>query len=325
MNHGQIGKSTAMRQLLDLARRVAMVDSTILITGERGTGKRRIARRVHDGSARATAPFIAIRCGAVAETLLRSELFGHARDAFPGASQDRPGLFEDADGGTLVLEEVGDLPLGMQSELLSTLTEKRVRRLGDAASRPFDVRVVVAAASDLQAQVAAGTFRLDLLNHLKAMALHVPSLRERRADLLPLARAFLADATQDPGRNVVGFAPTVAEQFLRYDWPGNVCELENVLERAVAVARGPRVEVEDLPPEIRFAVPNTATSQATVRPLDDVEKDYILAALQLNGGNQKHTAEQLRIGSATLYRKLKSYGLIAGKRTPDSTSSRERS
>jgi transcriptional regulator with PAS, ATPase and Fis domain len=299
-----------MERVIDLARRVAKVDSTVLITGESGAGKERIARLVHEESARATGPFLAINCGAIAETLLESELFGHVRGAFTGATQDRPGLFEAAAGGTLLLDEVGEISPAMQVKLLRVLQEREVRRVGDNKTRPVDVRVVAATNRDLAQGVAGGAMRQDLYYRLKVVELWVPPLRERRDDILPLARVLLADASLRMKREMVGLAPRAADQLLRYQWPGNVRELQNVMERAVALARSTRVEVDDLPEEVRQALAGPVIGAGEVRSLDEIQKEYILAALDLNGGNQTRTAAQLKIGSATLYRKLKRYGLV---------------
>ncbi|MBI5534099.1 MAG: sigma-54-dependent Fis family transcriptional regulator [Deltaproteobacteria bacterium] len=312
---GIVAKSAPMTQVLDLARRVAKVDSTVLITGESGSGKERIARLVHDESTRAAGPFIAVNCGAITETLLESELFGHARGAFTGATQDRPGLFEAANGGTLLLDEVGEVSPGMQVKLLRALQEREIRRVGENKSRRIDARVVAATNRDLAHGVAGGAFRQDLYYRLKVVELRVPALRDRRDDILPLGRVLLANAALRMKRKIGGLSPAAADQLLRYEWPGNVRELENAMERAVALARGTRVELEDLPEEVRQAIPKPIVTPGAVRPLEEVEKDYIVAALELNGGNQTHTAEQLQIGSATLYRKLKSYGLIANPRS----------
>jgi len=310
---GIVASSKAMAQLLDLACRVAKVDSTVLITGESGSGKERVARLVHDESTRAAGPFVAVNCGAITETLLESELFGHARGAFTGATQDRPGLFESANCGTLLLDEVGEVSPGMQVKLLRTLQEREIRRVGENKSRKVDVRVLAATNRDLAHGVAGGSFRQDLYYRLKVVELHVPPLRERRDDILPLGRVLLADAALRMKRTITGLAPEAADQLLRHEWPGNVRELENAMERAVALARGNRVELVDLPEEIRQAMSIPVATKGKVRPLDEIEKDYILAALELNDGNQTRTAEQLNIGSATLYRKLKSYGLIGKK------------
>ena len=310
---GIVAKSSAMQRVMDLARRVAKVDAPVLITGESGVGKERIARLLHDESTRAAGPFIAVNCGAITETLLESELFGHKRGAFTGAASDRPGLFEAANHGTLLLDEIGDVSSGMQVKLLRVLQEMEIRRVGENRSRPVDVRVLAATNRDLVHGIDQGTFRQDLYYRLKVVELHVPPLRERRDDILPLARVLLADAAVRMARKISGLTPRTADQLLRYDWPGNVRELENAMERAVALARGSRVDLDDLPEEIRQAFPKPVAGGGAVQPLRDVEKDYILAVLKLNGGNQTRTAEQLRIGSATLYRKLKKWGLIGAK------------
>ncbi|HEX3763385.1 MAG TPA: sigma-54-dependent Fis family transcriptional regulator [Kofleriaceae bacterium] len=313
---GIVAKSPAMRQLVDLARRVARVDSTALITGESGAGKERIARLVHEESTRAAGPFIAVNCGAITETLLESELFGHARGAFTGATQDRPGLFEAASNGTLLLDEIGEVSPAMQVKLLRALQEREIRRVGENKSRRVDVRLVAATNRDLAHGVAGGAFRQDLYYRLKVVELRVPPLRERRDDILPLARVLLTDAASRMKRKIAGLTPDTADRLLRYAWPGNVRELENTMERAVALARGSRVELEDLPEEIRRTLP-VPTAIGAVRPLEDIEQEYILAALELNGGNQTRTAAQLQIGAATLYRKLKRYGMIGNPRTPN--------
>ena len=318
---GIVAKSPAMRQLVDLARRVAKVDSTVLITGESGSGKERVARLLHEESARAAGPFIAVNCGAITETLLESELFGHARGAFSGATQDRPGLFEAANSGTLLLDEVGEISAGMQVKLLRALQEREIRRVGENKSRKVDVRILAATNRDLAEGVASGAFRQDLYYRLKVVELHVPPLRERREDVLPLARVLLAGSALWMKRKFSGLAPGAADQLLRYEWPGNVRELENTMERAVALAPGSRVELEDLPEEVRQAFPRPVATMGRVRPLDEVEREYILAALELNEGNQTRTAEQLQIGSATLYRKLKSYGLVSHTRAAKKSAS----
>ena len=259
---------------------------------------------------RAAGPFIAVNCGAITETLLESELFGHARGAFTGATQDRPGLFEAANSGTLLLDEVGEVSPAMQVKLLRTLQEREVRRVGENRSRPVDVRIVTATNRDLAQAVASGAFRQDLYYRLKVVELRVPPLRERRDDVLPLARVLLTEAALRMKREITGLAPAAADQLLRYQWPGNVRELENAMERAAALALGPRVELQDLAEEVRQAIPRPQPASGAVRPLEEVEKEYILAALELNGGNQTHAARQLGIGATTLYRRLKAWGLV---------------
>ncbi|MDF3072032.1 MAG: sigma54 specific transcriptional regulator, Fis family [Polyangiaceae bacterium] len=314
--YGIVARSSGMQRVVDLARRVAKVDATVLITGESGSGKERIARLVHEESTRATGPFVAVNCGAIAETLLEAELFGHARGAFTGASQDRPGLFEAAQNGTLLLDEVGEVSPGMQVKLLRVLQEREVRRVGENRVRRIDVRVLAATNRDLANAVAGGTFRTDLYYRLKVVELHVPPLRERRDDVLPLARVLLGESALQMKRSVVGLGAGAADQLLRYDWPGNVRELENAMERAVALCTGNRIEVEDLPEDVRQARPATTAQRGAVRRLAEVEKEYIISALEVSSGNQTRTAELLGIGTATLYRKLKSYGLIADRSPP---------
>ncbi|MBI5611161.1 MAG: sigma-54-dependent Fis family transcriptional regulator [Deltaproteobacteria bacterium] len=312
---GIVARSTEMRQVVDLARRVAKVDATVLITGESGSGKERIARLVHDESERAAGPFVAVNCGAIAETWLESELFGHARGAFTGATIARPGLFEAAHHGTLLLDEVGEVSPGMQVKLLRALQQREIRRVGENNSRKIDVRILAATNRDLALGVAGGSFRQDLYYRLKVVELHVPALRERRSDILALARVFLEDAARRMKRTMTGIAPEAAEQLLRFGWPGNVRELENAMERAVALARSELVELDDLPDEIcRTVVAASPALTGEVRPLASIEQDYILSALERYGGNQTRTAEQLEIGSATLYRKLKLYGKTGGQR-----------
>ncbi len=308
-SHGLCVQSATMRACVELACRVAKVDATVLITGESGVGKERIARLIHDESHRAAGPFVAVNCSAISESLLESELFGHTRGAFTGATSDRPGLFEAANRGTLLLDEVGDVSPNMQAKLLRTLQEREVRRVGENRSRPVDVRVLAATNRALTDAIVEGTFRQDLYYRLKVVELRVPSLRERRDDILPLARTLLSSAVARMGGDIQGMTTAAADQVLRHDWPGNVRELENAMERAVALARGDRVDVDDLPEEARLALPTMVLRPGAVLPLKTLEKDYILAVLSLNDGNQTQTAQQLGIGTATLYRKLKRYSV----------------
>jgi len=309
---GLIARSAAMRNLIDLALRVAQADSTVLVSGESGTGKERVARLVHQASARAGGPFIAVNCGAITEALLESELFGHARGAFTGAQQDRIGLFEAANGGTLLLDEVGEIPPAMQVRLLRVLQEREVRRVGESASRPIDVRVIAATNKELPREIAEGRFRKDLYYRLHVVELAVPPLRRRREDILPLARHLLAGAASRLDRAAPGLSAMAADQLLNYAWPGNVRELENAMERAVALGQAHLTEPGDLPEEVRQAALLPVLT-LPVKPLADVEKDYLLAVLAHNGGNQARTAGQLGIGPATLYRKLRRYGACADR------------
>ena len=309
---GMVIASEAMRRVVDLARRVGQVDSTVIVTGESGVGKERVARLIHHSSTRAAGPFVAINCGAVPESLLESEFFGHARGAFTGAAQDRPGLFEAAQGGTLFLDEIGEVPPAMQVKLLRALQEHEVRRVGENKNRKVDARVVAATNRDLAADVHAARFRQDLYYRLRVVEIRVPPLRERRDDILPLARTFLVDAGARLGRKVSGFTPAAAQQLMRHDWPGNVRELENAVERAVVLARSHRIDVDDLPEEVGLALPGVPAAGG-VRTLQEVEREYIAAVLRANGGNRTRSAQQLGIGPATLYRKINEYGLPAAR------------
>jgi transcriptional regulator with PAS, ATPase and Fis domain len=303
---GFILESPAMHRVIDVARRVAQVDSTVLLTGESGVGKERIARFIHDESSRAGGPFVAINCGAVPENLLESELFGHVRGSFTGATQDRIGLFEAANSGTLLLDEIGEVPPPMQVKLLRALQEREIRRVGENRSRAVSARVIAATNRDLVKEIRAARFREDLYYRLRVVEIPIPPLRERREDILPLARAFVADAAGRTGRKVSGFTPAAAHQLLRYGWPGNVRELENAIERAVVLTRRNRIDIEDLPGEVGLAVPD-AVAATDVRPLAEVERDYIKSVLRAVGGNRSQAAQKLGIGEATLYRKIKQF------------------
>jgi two-component system, NtrC family, response regulator HydG len=303
---GIIARSEQMKRVLELGRRAARVDSTVLVTGPSGAGKERIARLIHNESSRAAGPFVAINCAAVTESLLESELFGHARGAFTGASGDRVGLFEAASGGTLFLDEVGEVPLTMQPKLLRALQEREIRRVGESHSRKIDVRVVAATNRQLGDLAAAGTFRQDLYYRLRVIELRVPALRDRKCDILPLARVFLAQMARQMDRKIEGLTPRAADQLVRHDWPGNVRELENAIERAVALSTGARIDVDDLPEEVRQATSALLPASGS-RRLADVERELILGTLEAQDGNRARAAEELGIGIATLYRKLKQY------------------
>ena len=307
---GIVAASDAMKKTLDLARKVARVDSSVLITGESGVGKERVARLIHEDSERAGRPFIAVNCGAITETLLESELFGHVRGSFTGATQDRVGLFEAAHHGTIFLDEVGEIAPPMQVKLLRVLQEHEIRRVGESRSRKVDARVIAATNRDLAEEVAAGRFRDDLYYRLRVIELRIPPLRDRRRDVLPIARRVLTQVARKLRREISGFTAGAADLLLRYPWPGNVRELQNAVEHAIVLAQGPRIDVQDLPEEVRSRSARHFSLDLT-RSLAEVERDYILAVLEANGGNQKKTAEQLEIGTATLYRRLRAYGLLS--------------
>ncbi|MBL8935051.1 MAG: sigma-54-dependent Fis family transcriptional regulator [Archangium sp.] len=303
---GLVTRSDAMKLLVSQAKRVAAVDATVLLNGESGSGKERIARLIHESSRRQGGPFVAINCAAVPESLIESELFGHARGSFTGAVSDRAGLFESARGGTLLLDEVGELPLSMQAKLLRVLQEREVRRVGENKTRSIDVRLVAATHRDLQAEVKAGRFREDLLFRLRVVALKVPSLRERPEDIVPLARVALMEATSRSKLPPKELSPQVSRKLLEYPWPGNVRELFNAMERAAVLADRRTLQLDDLPEEIVRPVV-TALPNQPGQTLEEVERSAILATLAAERGNRARTAERLGIGQATLFRKLKQY------------------
>jgi DNA-binding NtrC family response regulator len=303
---GLVVRSEAMKTLLAQARRVAAVDTTVLLHGESGTGKERLSKLIHDASPRQAGPFVAINCAAVPEALIESELFGHARGAFTGATTDRIGLFEAAKGGTLLLDEVAELPLAMQAKLLRVLQEREVRRVGENKTRPIDARVVAATHRDLAAEVKAGRFREDLAYRLRVIELQVPPLRERTEDILPLARRALADAAAKSKLPEKELSPEAARRLVEHAWPGNVRELLNAMERALVLSTGKRIEPEDLPDDVRRPrAPVAGLGEA--QTLAELEREAILATLALERGSRARTAQRLGIGQATLFRKLKQY------------------
>jgi DNA-binding NtrC family response regulator len=302
-----IGESPQMRRVFALAARIAEVDSTVLITGESGVGKERVARFLHDRSPRAHRPFVGVNCGACADALLDSELFGHARGAFTGAIQDRLGVFEAAQGGTLFLDEIGDISPAMQVKLLRVVQERELRRVGEVTVRRVDVRLIAATNRDLLQEVAQKRFRQDLYYRLHVIDLAIPPLRERREDLQALAGEFLMRAASRLHRPILGYAPRALEHILHYSWPGNVRELEHAIERACVLAAGLRIEVEDLPDLLRGG-PNPA-EPLEVRPLQLVVREHqrahILETLERYGGDRSRTARALGISPSTLKRKLR--------------------
>lgn len=303
---GLVARSEAMKILLAQARRLASVDTSVLLQGESGVGKERIARFIHDASGRQAGPFVAINCAAVPEALLESELFGHARGSFTGATSDRAGLFEAARRGTLLLDEVGELPLPMQSKLLRVLQEREVRRVGENKTRAIDVRVIAATHRDLAAEVKAGRFREDLFFRLRVIELQVPPLRERTEDILPLARQALARSAAREKLPLKELSPEASRRVVAHPWPGNVRELLNAMERALVLSPGKRIEAGDLPPDVKQP-PSPARAGGDQRTLAEVEREAILSTLASERGSRARTAERLAIGQATLFRKLKQY------------------
>jgi DNA-binding NtrC family response regulator len=304
-------ESRAMRDLLELASRVSRHNTTVLITGESGTGKEVLARAIHRMSPRAERSFVAINCAAIPEHLLESELFGHAKGSFTGATADRAGLFELAHEGTLMLDEVGDLPLELQAKLLRVLEEGEVRRVGGREPRKVDVRVLAATAKPLEQAVQDGEFRADLFYRLNVVRLHLPPLRERREDVAELARHFLGVHATRLGIPVTGISPPAMQVLLAHPWPGNVRELENALERAIILTPGESIGPDALPERVtdRRSEPLVAARTPANPTLEAIERAYITWVLQSEGGNKTRAAEVLGIDPSTLYRKLSRYGV----------------
>jgi len=298
-----------MRRLYELMERVAPSNASVFITGESGVGKDFVAQTLHELSGRAGAPFIAVSCPAIPETLLESELFGHERGAFTGAMTERAGLFEHAAGGTLFLDEITEMAPGLQAKLLRVLETRRFRRVGGHGEKLADLRVTAATNRDPDQAVAQGRLREDLYYRLNVFHIHVPPLRERREDIAPLAARFIASYAEQNGKPVEGLSNEALASLEGYDWPGNVRELRNAIERAVVLARGTAIEPADLPQRIvRPAVPLARGRQPeTVEPLEELERRAILGALDRFGNNKTHTARALGISLKTLHNKLKRY------------------
>jgi DNA-binding NtrC family response regulator len=302
-----IAGSQAMQDVLELAARVAPLDTTVLVYGESGTGKEFIVRLIHDQSPRAAAPFVSINCAALTETLLESELFGHVRGSFTGAVRDKAGLFEVAGAGTIFLDEIGEIAPTVQAKLLRALQEREIRRVGAERSIKVNARVVAATNRELRAAVDAGTFREDLYFRLGAFIITVPPLRDRREDIPPLVHNFLTRAASRMKKDVTSVSADAMTALMNYRWPGNVRELEHAVERAVILANNPNVRLRDLPPEV--------TQKSRVRAGDDTldlqqqEQVMIERALERFGGNRRKAAEALKISTVTLWRKMKQYGL----------------
>jgi DNA-binding NtrC family response regulator len=308
-----IGTSFAMRRVYDLLERIADSQSTLLLSGESGSGKEVIARELHRRGKRSGGPFVAINCAAIPETLLESELFGHVRGAFTDARADHGGLFVRASGGTLLLDEIGDMPLGIQSKLLRALQDRKVRPVGGAHEVSFDARIIACSHRDLETLVEDGAFRRDLFYRINVINVTLPPLRERGGDVLLLAQHFITQFAAQAGKPVTGLSPAAAERLMAYDWPGNVRELQNCIERAVALTRAPTIDAADLPTRIREHrsqhVIVASDDPSDVVPLDQVEKRYVLRVLKTVGGNKTLAAQKLGLSRKTLYRRLEAYGV----------------
>jgi DNA-binding NtrC family response regulator len=309
---GIIGQSAAMRAVFDLVARVAPTDASVLLTGESGTGKELVARALHQRSRRHAGPFVAVNLAAVPESLVESELFGHARGAFTDAKSARTGLFLQASGGTLFLDEIGEMPLSVQPKLLRALQERTIRPVGGDHEIPINVRIVAATNQDLEASVEEGRFREDLFYRINVVRIELPPLRARGNDMLLLAQQAVARFARTMHKEVRGISAPAAEKIIGYEWPGNVRELQNAIESAVALTRFAEITVEDLPPKIRdyksSHVLVAADDPAELPTLDEVERRYILRVMQTVHGNKALASRVLGLDRKTLYRKLERYG-----------------
>jgi DNA-binding NtrC family response regulator len=307
---GIIGTSAKIQDVLRMVSRLKDTRTPVLITGESGTGKELVARAIHFRGPIAQMPFVAVDCGALVPTLMESELFGHEKGAFTGALRSKSGLFHAANGGTIFLDEIGELPLEMQAKLLRVLQEKEVRPVGSNDKVPVDVRVIAATNRDLEAAYRAATFRKDLYFRLNVVTVHLPSLREHRSDIPQLVHCFLDRYAPSENLQVT---PDAMKSFLQYDWPGNVRELENCIARAVALGDHRTIDVGDLPPVIRGAQDSGLTREdaaaLSTTALADLERMTILRVFEQSGGDKALAGRMLGISRATLYRKLKRYNI----------------
>ena len=306
-----VGHSSAMRASLDIARKVARHPSAVLLTGESGTGKELVARLIHRSSPRAQESFVAVNCGAIPESLLESELFGHAKGAFTGASVDKAGLFEEAHGGTLFLDEIGDLPLPLQVKLLRALQEGEVRRVGANVSTKVDVRLITATNRDLAADIASGRFRGDLYYRINVVTIELPPLRDRPQDIPELALYFLRRYNERLGLGVEGVAPAAMRLLTEYAWPGNVRELENVIERALVLTHGPTIDPEHLADFVRGGerAGPPPDDLSIKRQTDRLERTLIRRALEQTRGNRTRAAQLLELSHRALLYKIREYNL----------------
>ena len=315
-----IAKSSAMRDVVTLVQRIAASTASVLITGESGTGKELIARAIHYNSPRAGGAFVGVNLAAVPEGLIESELFGHKRGAFTDARADKPGLFVEADAGTIFLDEIGELALPLQAKLLRVLQEHEVRPLGATRNQRVDVRIVAATNRNLETMLADGSFREDLYYRLNVIHLDLPPLRSRPEDVVPLAEHVLAQlgARQNPPRRM-RLSPDAQHRLLAYNWPGNVRELMNVLERGVTLSQGNELHADDLPPHVRERKPSDFLAGAAARrmTLAQLEREYIEKVLEDEGGNKTRAAQRLGLDRKTLYRKLEEYARDRGELPPD--------
>ncbi len=306
-----IGKSPRMREIYEVIEAVSQNKSNVLLSGENGTGKELVARTIHNKGPLASQPFLAINCGALSETLLESQLFGHRRGSFTSAIDDHEGVFQAADGGTLFLDEITEIPLPLQVKFLRAIQEKEVTPLGSTRPVRVDVRISAATNRDIEAVVKDGSFRTDLFYRLNVVPIHLPPLRERREDIPLLVDHFINEYSRIYGVEPKWVAPEALQRLVEYAWPGNIRELQNAIERAFALSSQPEITPKDLPAAILRGAPPASEEVADPLPLEEVERRNILAALHRSGGNKNEAARILGIDRQRLYRKIEKYGLDA--------------
>jgi two-component system, NtrC family, response regulator AtoC len=310
-----IARSPAMTKALEVAVKVARHPSPVLITGESGTGKELVARLIHGESDRADSPFVPVNCGAIPENLLESELFGYVRGAFSGADRDKPGLFEVASGGTMFLDEIGEMPVTLQVKLLRVLQESEIRRLGDTRTRPVDVRLLAATNKDLDEEIRAGAFRRDLYYRIAVVPIHLVPLRQRRDEVALLVRHFIEQYNRKLRMDIKGIDQDAMRLLLEYSWPGNVRELENTIERAMVLSDSTTLTVDDLPDNVRTPLPSMTANELSDDELSvkkhgaALERRLIRQALERTGGNKTRAADLLELSSRALLYKIREYGL----------------
>ena len=310
---GVVGVSAGMQRAYELMKKAIESNITVLVHGESGTGKELVAGLIHANGKRKTAPFVAVNCAAIPETLIESELFGHEKGAFTSATSLQIGCFERANGGTILLDEIGDMSLPLQSKLLRVLQDGKIKRIGGNTDIPIDVRVIAATNRDLDAEIRAGTFREDLFYRLDAFPIALPPLRERREDVPLLANHFLRKHAERSESSVSGFSAAMLRVLLQYDWPGNVRELEHAIERAMLLETTEVLQVNNLPPHILTATAQGAHPTGEVLNLEVVERQAMARALEVSDNNLPKAAQALGINRSTLYRKLKKYDLLASE------------
>ena len=309
-----IGKSAEMQKIFEIVRKAAGSKASVLITGESGVGKELIANALHNLSSRRDNSLIKVHCAALSENLLESELFGHEKGAFTGATSLKRGRFELANGGTIFLDEIGEIDQNVQIKILRVLQDKRFERVGGEETLEVDVRVIAATNRDLEAEIAAGRFREDLYYRLNVVHIHVPPLRDRRDDIPLLITAFLQEFAKENGKTIEGIDSRARSALYKFDWPGNIRQLRNCLESAVVMSSGPIIKLEDLPPSIAGSSQADIIEVPAGIPMAEAEKMLILQNLAINKGNKTKTADILGIGRKTLHRKLDEY---AGKTAPE--------